>query len=400
MTPRHAAPRRDDASDANDEFFELFGQPQNESSLLPHQSQVERQARRKRRLRRTIVTLVVLALVIGGGAFAVNWAWNEYGDRISERFGWTDTDYEGEGHGEVVITISSGEIGADVAETLEEAGVVMTSKAFYELLLRQPTEFHPGSYRLKLEMSAEAALAALTDPENRLEFIATIPEGRTVAQTLETLAIGAEIPLEELQAAAQDVAQFGLPEGVTSLEGWLFPATYEFEPTTTATDAIMQMVNAQKNVLDGLGVPEVDRQRILTIAAIVEREAGRHQDFARVARVIYNRLDQGMKLEMDSTAQYGFGQRADGIVWSTDEELSDDNAWNTYVHTGLPVGPIANPGRAAIEAALNPAEGDWLFFVAVNLDTGESVFSDDLAGHQAAESQLRNWCADNPGRGC
>lgn len=397
MTSKHG-----DNDDAREEFFELFQESQATTTAAPmrNRERADRKRRRRRRVRRLLITLVVIAGLFGGLAVAANMFWNEYGDRISERFGWAETDYDGEGHGEVVITISPGDIGSDVARTLADAGVVMTSQAFYELLLEQPTEFMPGSYQLRLEMSAEAALAALRDPSNRLELTAMVPEGRTVEQTLEILSIGAQIPLAELTAAAEDLAAFDLPAEVTSLEGWLFPATYEFEPSTTATQALQQMVNAQKRVLDELGVAEADRQRILTIAAVVEREAGRHADFGKVSRVIYNRLDAGMLLQMDSTAQYGIGQHHDGSVWSSNEALTDDNPWNTYVHAGLPAGPIANPGRAAIEATLNPESGQWLYFVAVNLDTGESEFTTNLADHHAAEAKLRAWCQANPGRGC
>ena len=153
-------------------------------------------------------------------------------------------------------------------------------------------------------------------------------------------------------------------------------------------------------MLDDLGVPEADRQRVLTEASIVQREAGTADDFGKVARVIKNRLAIGMKLEMDSTSQYGIGQDNDGSVWSRGEALGDDNPWNTYLHAGLPVGPIANPGRAAVGATLNPTPGDWLYFVAINLETGESRFNETYAGHEADTQVLREWCAENPGLGC
>jgi UPF0755 protein len=279
---------------------------------------------------------------------------------------------------------------------------VKTSQAFYELLLAQDpqVEFQPGTYRVRLEMSAQAALDALRDPASRMQLSAMIPEGKTVAQALEIVSAGAAIPLEELQAAAADPSLFGLPEGVTTLEGWLYPATYEFEPGTSAEAALAKMIGYQIALLDELGVPVEDRERVLTIASIVEREAGRAEDFGKVSTVIFNRLDAGMRLQMDSTAQYGAGQHDDGSVWSTDAALADDNPWNTYVHAGLPVGPIANPGRAAIEATLVPEPGDWLYFVAVNLDTGESVFTTNAADHNAAVQQLNDWCLANPGRGC
>ncbi|WP_280115705.1 endolytic transglycosylase MltG [Leucobacter insecticola] len=158
-----------------------------------------------------------------------------------------------------------------------------TSEAFYELLLAQdgPVEFLPGSYRLKLQMSAQAALDALQDPANRMAFTAMIPEGKSVAQTLEIVSAGAGIPLAELKTAAADPSQFGLPAGVTSLEGWLFPATYEFESDTTAVEAITRLVEQQKQVLNEFGVPEDDRERVLTIAAMVQREGAGSRTSAR-----------------------------------------------------------------------------------------------------------------------
>lgn len=405
MTPRHGS------QDPTDDFFDLLqDQPvetgtrrrQASSAHAEASAAAERKRRKRRRGRRALITLIVVAVLLGGLAVVGTMFWNQFGDRVSQMLGWSTNDYEGEGHGEVTISITSGQIGEDVARTLAEADVVKTSQAFYELLLAQPTqvEFHPGTYRLRLQMSAQAALDALMDPVNRLQLTAVIPEGRTVAQTLEIVAVGAEIPLEELQAAAADPAQFGVPAVVTSLEGWLYPATYEFEPGTTATEALAKIVGYQISLLNELGVAEGDRERVLTIASIVEREAGRAADFGKVATVIYNRLDAGMLLQMDSTAQYGFNQHDDGSVWSTNAALADENPWNTYRHAGLPIGPIANPGRAAIEATLNPEPGEWLYFVAVNLDTGESVFTTNGADHNAAVAQLNEWCQANPGRGC
>lgn len=352
--------------------------------------------------KRALVVLIVVAVLLGGLGVAGAVLWNSYGERISLALGWVTNDYEGEGHGEALITITAGEIGEDIAASLAEAGVVKTQQAFYELLLAQDpaVDFMPGLYQMRLEMSSEAALRALQDPANRIQFTAVIPEGRTVAQTLEIVSAGAQIPLEELQAAAQNPAQFGLPEGVTSLEGWLYPATYEFEASTTAVDAIAKLVGYQVALLDELGVPVEERERVLTWASVVEKEAGRAEDFGKVSRVIQNRLDLGMLLQMDSTAQYGFQTHDDGSVWSSDEALNDDNPWNTYVHAGLPVGPIANPGRAAIEATLYPEAGDWLYFAAVNLDTGESRFSVTIAEHNQAVAELNEWCLANPGRGC
>lgn len=362
----------------------------------------EKRARRRTRAKRVAITLVVAIVLFGGLGAAVFSLFPQLGDRIALELGWKTDDFEGTGHGETSIAIVPGEIGEDVAVSLEEAGVVKTSEAFTRLLLAQDpaVEFMPGMYALRLEMSSQAALDMLQDPANRTEYKAVVREGLTVSQTLPLLSAGAQVPLEELEAAASDPAQFGLPEGVTSLEGWLYPATYEFEAGSTAADVLGMVVGHQIAVLDELGVAPEDRERVLTWASIVEKEAGRAEDFGKVSRVIANRLDQGMKLEMDSTAQFGYGQQHDGSVWSSDEALADDNPWNTYAHEGLPASPIASPGRAAIEATLNPEPGDWLYFAAINLDTGESAFSTTIEEHDAAVAQLGEWCAANPGRGC
>jgi UPF0755 protein len=152
-------------------------------------------------------------------------------------------------------------------------------------------------------------------------------------------------------------------------------------------------------------VPEERRHEILTTASIIEREARYEQDMQKVATVIENRMQPDNQetsglLQMDSTAQYGYGEMHDGTVSSSAEALTDDNPWNTYVHPGLPIGPIANPGQVAINAAMNPADGDWMYFVTVNLDTGETVFTTNLADHNAAVSQWQSWCVDNPDAGC
>lgn len=352
-------------------------------------------------LRRTIAVLVALGVVIGGLAWGATTLWGMYGDIIKDKLGLIDKDYPGPGEGSTVVTIYSGDLGSDIADTLAHADVVLTSQAFYELLLERPdVVFLPGSYQLKMKMSAEGALEALLDPENKLARSAAIREGLTLDRTLELLSAGTEIPLEELQATADDVSSFGLPEGVNSLEGWLFPANYEFEQDDTAFDIVNRLVTEQKARLEAQGIDPSDWQRVLTIASIIEKEAGVHSDFTKVSRVIANRLEAGMKLEMDSTAQYGIGEHHDGSVWSSDEALTSENPWNTYVHEGLPIGPIANPGEAAIAAAVNPEPGDWLYFVVAPGGTGESTFTNTLEEHEAATKEYREWCSTTPGSNC
>lgn len=353
------------------------------------------------KLKRLLISFIVMLVVLGALFAGVMYLWGTYGEAIQKRFGFADLDYPGPGTSEVQITIYEGEVGSEIASTLAEEDVVKTYDAFYDLLLSRPdVSLAPGNYSLRLQMSAEGALEALLDPENRLQRSVALREGLTVEQTLERLSAGTAIPIEEFEAAAEDIAAFNLPEGVDTLEGWLFPANYEFGPDADASSILATLIAKQQSMLQSAGVAPEDQARVLTVASIIEREAGVASDFGKVSRVIMNRLDIDMLLQMDSTAQYGYNEHTDGNVWSSKEALTDDNAWNTYVHTGLPVGPIANPGSAAIEAALAPEAGDWLYFVVAPGGTGESTFTTNLDDHQIAVDEYREWCQTTPDSGC
>ena len=157
-----------------------------------------------------------------------------------------------------------------------------------------------------------------------------------------------------------------------NFEGWLEPGTYEVQGKT-AEAIIKDMVEARTTKLDSLGVPNgSERERILNIASIAESEANNPDDCGKVARVILNRIDNDMPLGMDSTVAYGFGINGNQL---TDEQLQDgNNPYNTRVNKGLPPTPISNPGDSAIQAAMDPPEGKWLYFVTTNLKTGETKF--------------------------
>ncbi len=232
-----------------------------------------------------------------------------------------------------------------MSEALYNAGVTKTSGVFYTMMVKENivNTFYPGVYKLQQKMTAAAALKALNDPKNKMQNSAVIPEGYTVAQTVERIAKSVDVPLADLQAAVQNPADYGVNAPVAG--GWLFPALYEFAPGATAKDIVATMVKRTRDSLAAASVPAGDEQRVLTIASIIQREARAEADFYKVSRVIQNRLDQGMKLQMDSTAQYGYGELHSGSASTSDAAQTDDNPWNTYVIEGLPKTPIANPRR-------------------------------------------------------
>ncbi|PWC04058.1 endolytic transglycosylase MltG [Agromyces badenianii] len=339
-----------------------------------------------------IALLVVAALGAGAYIFLQGPI-----NAVIERFT-PAADFSGSGTGELVFMIHEGDTGSSVAENLVDEGVTASYDAFYDLLLEQSPEpeFHPGAYQLAEEMSAQAALDALQDPANKLENTFVIPEGTSLPDALVAISEGSDVPLESLQAAAvEPPASYGLPAEATTLEGFLFPATYTLEPGLDAHSALQTLVNRQFEALDAAGVPVDQRWRTIVLASIVQREAGSNlSDFPKVARVFQNRLDQGINLESDATVAYGTGNTH--TVWTTDEERADpSNLYNTYANPGLPVGPIGNPGDVAIDAAIHPADGPWLFFVPVNLATGETVFTSTVEEHEAAVAQLQEWCAQD-----
>jgi UPF0755 protein len=354
-------------------------------------------AKPKKKRRGLIAVLVILAVLIAGGGGAAAYAWLTYEEQVRELFGWeVANDYPGTGNGqEIIVTVASDDIGEDVARKLHDEGVTMSFDAVYDYLLlpeNSDITFFPGAFRLQGEMSAASAVAAITDPANQVVNRVPIIEGSSYAAALVQIAAATEIPLEELQAAAADYTSFGIPAESPGIEGWMFPATYTFDPGVTAQDAIQMTVDKMFEVLDANGVAVEDRLDILKMAALVQRESGPNPDDPpKIARVFYNRLDIGMKLESDATVAYGTGNL--DTVWTTEAERQNpDNLYSTYFHEGLPYGPIGLPGEAAIQAAISPADGPWLFFVPINLQTGETVFSETANQHEAAAQQLYAWC--------
>ena len=334
-----------------------------------------------------LIGFVVLALV-GGVAVVANFDWIR--DQYQKL---TALDYEGPGEGEVVVRIEPGEDGLIVAKKLFEAGVVRDVDSFYRVLLERNPIFYPGSFTLKLQMSNEAALAAVTNQANILSFQVTIPEGYRVVQIFEEVSRVTGIPIEDLWAAAEDLAAYGIPEEAPTIEGYLFPDTYSFDLEVTAEEVISIMVDRMETALTKAGVAKQDWHEVLTLASITQREAKQEPDFYKVARVFANRVAIDMPLETDPTITYSY-DGTDMSEASRQEQI--DYGYNTYLVGGLPPGPISSPGELAIDATLNPLPGEWLFFVTINLATGETKFSKTLAEHESWIPLLRKWERENP----
>ncbi|MEA9985114.1 MULTISPECIES: endolytic transglycosylase MltG [Subtercola] len=356
---------------------------------------------RRRRPLRGIITLIVAIVLVGGlGAIGTS-IYFSYEPQINKIFGAkTVEDYSGDGTADKVsFVIASGDTGDVIGTNLQKADVVKSSATFYALLLKQPTAvvFQPGTYTLAKQMSSQSALTALENPTNHVTISVVIPEGTVAADVLTKVADATGVALTDLQAQAANFTQFGIDASAPNIEGYLFPATYTFEPNTSAHDLIKTMVDRAFQSLDAAGVAPADREKTLTLASVIQKEAAQTPDFYKVSRVFVNRIADGMPLQSDATVAYGTGAKR---VDTTDAERNDEsNKYNTYVYKGLPVGPISNPGDTAIDAALHPVAGDWIYFVTVNLDTGETVFSSNLDDHNKAVAQYQAWSAANPGSG-
>jgi UPF0755 protein len=383
----------------------FLGAPQQEHGEAPPPSRRSRRVsteqrakERKQRRRRSVVVLVLAIALVGGAAFVV---WSVVGNVFTGGGSDEQTveDFPGPGSGEVQVTVAAGDTGGAIGQTLEEAGVVATAAAFTEAYAANPaaTGIQPGTYTVLLEMKASDAVNALLDQANRVSSRVTIPEGYTAAQIYQRLYEITTIPVEDLQAAAADTAGIGLPAVANgNVEGWLFPATYEIEPGSSATSVLAQMVARTTEILTARGVPQDQWETVLNKASIIEREGKLDEDRPKIARAIQNRLDIEMPLQIDAVVAYGLGKSGTELTYAdTRDAVPPYNPYNTYKVSGLPPTPIASPGEASIDAVLNPAQGPWLFWVTVNPETGETKFAETFAEHQTYVQELRDWEAAN-----
>ena len=376
--------------------------PRSRSEARRHREQGHRRHHESSRASRVLVPLVALALLAGlaYGAFRI------IAPMVDSALSSPVEDYPGPGSGDVAVTVNPGDSGAAIARALVDAGVIASTDAFVRASTADPeaaAAVQPGEYTLMREMSAADALAALNDPSNRyLGEPVTIREGLWKSEVFAALSEATGVPVEDYEAAAEDTEAIGLPDQAEgNVEGWLFPATYTLRTEDSPEVHLKTMVDEMKEQLTDAGVAEEDWQRTLIVASIVEGEARADVDLGKVAQVVENRLADPAgptvgRLEMDSTVNYALQKR--GNLTRTEFEEAKSHPYDTYVIQGLPPGPIGNPGRASIDAAANPTEGPWFFFVTVNLDTGETLFAETFAEHQANDRLRVQWCEDNPGK--
>lgn len=307
-------------------------------------------------------------------------------------------DFAGAGTGETTITVARGDTITQIGRVLKEAGVVASVEAFVSAALVEDrgASIGPGTYTLRRGMSGEDALSLMLDPASRADSRLILPEGLRMAQTVSLAADATGLPSAAFDDVLANPDGLGLPEWAKDRpEGFLFPASYDLAGDESAEKVLQTLVqrfsqaSTDLNLVNRARDAGLDPYEVLIIASIIQAE-GQPDDFAKVSRVIYNRLADDMLLQMDSTTAYGL----DTVdITLSAEQLASDSPYNTYVVKGLPPTPINSPGEAAIEAALQPAKGPWLYFVTVNPDTGETKFTKSYDRFLEYKKQFQDYVA-------
>lgn len=358
--------------------------------------------RKGRGFKGCLAVLVALAVLVGGFYVGltkgVSW--------VSDQFQGPD-DYPGPGTGSVQFEVNEGDTTAQIGRNLKAEGVTKSVQAFIDAAAAEPDSagIQVGDYELQKKMKAADALEVLIDPANLIGFpTVTIPEGLRLTEIVSTLAQNTDFPEEAWNKALDQPAKLGLPDYANgNAEGYLFPATYEIKPGMKPVAILKAMVTRWQQAADEAGLEEKAAElghtpaELMIIASLVEAE-GRGDDMPKIARVIYNRLDgPGDKggtngtLGIDAAIAYGLGL-SPGSTELTPDQLAEDTPYNTRINAGLPPTPIEAPGDDAIAAAANPAEGDWYYYVTVDLSTGETKFYEDYDGFLEGRDEYKAYC--------
>lgn len=306
-------------------------------------------------------------------------------------------DYRGTHGDQVTIRVMRGDSLSAIGQNLHGKNVVKDASYFVRIASKdaRATRVQPGSYLMFQKMRSRDAFDRLFDPAARVRTKVLVLPGTRAAKILERLSDRTGIPVIDFQREVA-VIESNLPAYAnSSIEGMLWPATYYFEPDASAADIIKELVRtAERNhqaagLLSGAAPAGLTPRQILTLASIAQVEAY-PKDYSKVARVVLNRLARGQKLQLDSTLNYALGT----AKWTfTRKERRNPSRYNTFVHAGLPIGPIGNPDAVAIKAVLNPTEGSWVFFVTTNPDTGFTEFASTEAEFAKLRSKFQQWLA-------
>ncbi len=298
---------------------------------------------------------------------------------------------------ESVVRIEKGASLAEIAQLLAARGCLRCPLAFklYALTTGQADKLQSGTYEISPAMSAPQIIRMLAEGR-QVTVTVTIPEGFAIAQVAPRLAQVGLADEQQFRAAAtaqavEETLKVKLPDGVRSAEGYLFPETYSFTLGTTADQIVGRMVSEfETRFVKGpwrmpAETPWGSLHEVVTLASLVEKEARLDTERALIAGVLRNRLKRGMRLECDATVLYALGEHRSRL---TNKDLQIDSPYNTYRHMGLPPGPISNPGLACLSAALEPAQTEYLFYVARG--DGSHIFSRTYQEHKAAIRKVRD----------
>jgi UPF0755 protein len=304
--------------------------------------------------------------------------------------------FHGDGTGRVQVTIPKGSGVSEVGDLLSEKGVIDNSTLFQVrvTLAGKRSEIYSGHFTLAHEMSYGAAIDALSQPPIKRTITVTIPEGYTrsqAAQLVEEDGVPGSYSKATVRSRYLNPAQYG-GQRAKDLEGFLFPDTFELKPSAPVADLVQLQLQDFERRIKAVNMKYARSKNlttydVLTIASMVEREAGISSQYKDVASVIYNRLHEGMPLGIDATIRFATGNFTKPL---TESELAIDSPYNTRTNAGLPPGPINSPGLEAIEAAARPAKTDYLFYVTTPGACGKLTFAKTEAEFEAAVNKYNS----------
>ncbi|PJM73016.1 hypothetical protein CS006_07155 [Bifidobacterium primatium] len=371
-------------------------------AVPPRPPRSRREMRKKRRKRQRskwlkivmTVILVVCVAVVGWFVYSgVSTARSKMQSQVQRT---QAADYPGPGSGNVEFTVENGQSSVDIGDNLEKQGIVKSSMAFQQAISNAglQDQLQPGTFELHYRMKADDVAKVLTDSTKAKGFLVVNPGERSGA-VIEQASELSGIDKSEFEAIVKNKGKGILPaEANGSFEGWLEPGSYNVKGKSSASDILKEMVQKRIKKLDQLEVPTgAKREEILKKASIIEGEVNKADYYGKVARVIENRLARNMPLGMDSVVAYGNNVEPRAL---TNAMLNDKkNPYNSRIQKGLPPTPISQAGDTAITAAMHPTEGNWLYFVTVNLDTGETKFTDNQSEFQKYAKEYEAWEAKN-----